>query len=174
MYWRLQFRRPYYEPTRIAAQFYAGARIALDSLQKIGLNAEIVVKDMGDTQDKWSAVLRDPDIARTDLFMGPFHRTAIEQLARVASHSHIVCPVPQSVRMILGNPIVSNITPTSTDMVRHAARYVAQRHARDNVILVRADIKADNAIQDQMQNALQSSMITQPLKLGIAFWWLLV
>jgi len=155
----------YYEPTRIAAQFYAGAKLALDSLQKIGLNAEIVVKDMGDSQDKWTAVLRDPDIARTDLFMGPFHRTAIEQLARVATLSHIVCPVPQSVRMILGNPIVSKITPTSTDMVRHAARYVVQRHARDNVILVRADIKADNALQDQMQNALQSAMATQPLKL---------
>jgi len=155
----------YYEPTRIAAQFYAGAKLALDSLQNMGLNAEVVVKDMGDGQDRWTAVLRDPDIARTDLFIGPFHRTAIEQLARVATRSHIVCPVPQSVRMILGNSIVSKITPTSTDMVRHSARYVAQRHSRDNVILVRADVKADNSLQDQMQSSLQSALASQPTKL---------
>ncbi|MFZ1331554.1 MAG: LysM peptidoglycan-binding domain-containing protein [Flavobacteriales bacterium] len=155
----------YYEPSRIAAQFYAGAKLALDSLQKIGLNAEVVVKDMGDEQDTWTAVLRDPDIARTDLFIGPFHRTAIEQLARIATRSHIVCPVPQSVRMILGNPIVSKITPTNTDMVRHAARYVAQRHSRDNVILVRADVKADKSLQDQMQSALQQALDSQPSKL---------
>lgn len=151
----------YYEPSRIAVQFYAGAKMALDSLHKIGLNAEIVVKDMGDDQNTWTSVLRDPDIARTDLFIGPFHRTAIEQLARLATRSHIVCPVPQSVRMILGNPMVSKITPTNTDMVRQAARYVAQRHARDNVILVRADIKGDNASQDQMQEALQSALANQ-------------
>ncbi|MBK8497646.1 MAG: LysM peptidoglycan-binding domain-containing protein [Flavobacteriales bacterium] len=140
----------FYGATRIAAQFYAGALMAIDSMKGLGLNADISVLDLGDDQRRWAAVLKDPAVSGIDLFIGPFHRSAVEQVARVNSHAHIVCPVPQSNKVILGHPHVSKTSPSRSDLVKHTARYVAMRHAADNILLVRPDIAGDKEIQDQM------------------------
>jgi LysM repeat protein len=150
-----------YEPTRIAAQFYAGARMALDSLEKLGLRAEVSVVDLGDEPRTWSPALRRAELAKVDLFIGPFHRTAIEQLARSNSRAHIVCPVPQTNKLLLGHPTVSKVTPTRPELIRHAGRYVAQRHAMDRIILLRPDLPAEKEAQDQMARALGDALARQ-------------
>lgn len=157
--------RRYYEATRIAAQFYGGALMALDSLRSLGLNADVTVIDLGDDARSWNAAMKRSEIAGMDLFIGPFHRSAIEQLSRVNTHAHIVCPVPQSNKVILGQPTVSKVTPTRSDLVKHTARYVALRHAKDNVILLRPDIVAEKELQEQMSNALQEAITAQPIHL---------
>src|SRR5690606_19516407 len=85
----------FHEATRIASQYYAGARMAIDSLEKLGLDAEITVLDVGEDPRVWNGVLKQPELKDMDLFIGPFHRTAIDQLARAIPSAHIVCPVPQ-------------------------------------------------------------------------------
>ncbi|MEO8588586.1 MAG: LysM peptidoglycan-binding domain-containing protein [Flavobacteriales bacterium] len=155
----------YYEATRIAAQFYGAALMALDSMRSLGLNADVTVLDLGDDARSWNAAIKRPEIAEMDLFIGPFHRTAIEQLSRLNSHAHIVCPVPQSNKVILGQPNVSKVTPTRSDLVKHAARYIGSRHARDNVILLRPDIASERELQDQMAIALQEAVSAQPGRL---------
>ena len=151
----------YYEPTRIAVQFYNGARLALDSLERCGLNADISVLDMGDDPKTWASVTKRTELQDVDLFIGPFHRTAIEQLARVNMHAHIVCPVPQSNKVILGMPTVSKVTPTRTDLLNYTARYVALKHAHDNIILARPDISADKDAQDQARTALNEALLSR-------------
>jgi LysM repeat protein len=151
----------FHEAARIAAQYSAGARMAIDSLEKLGLDAEITVLDVGEDPRVWNGVLKQPELKDIDLFIGPFHRTAIDQLARAIPSAHIVCPVPQSNKVILGNPSVSKVTPTRVDLIRHTARYVAQRHARENIILVRPDIHADKDAQDQMERGLNEALAGQ-------------
>ncbi len=152
----------FHEPSRIAAQFYAGALLALDSLERIGLRADVSVLDLGDEAKTWNPVLRKPELSQMDLFIGPFHRTAIEQLLKVNRQAHIVCPVPQASKLLLGNPTVSKVTPTRSDLIRHTAAYVAHRHAKDNIIMLAPDIFADKDIQDQMLRALQDALNGRP------------
>ncbi len=146
------------EATRIAAQFYAGALMAMDSLTTLGLNADVHVIDMGDDQRRWTTALKDPAITGADLFIGPFHRSAIEQLVKANSHAHVVCPVPQTNKVILGNPHVSKTAPSRGDLVKHAARYIALRHASDNVLMVRPDIAGDKEIQELMLTTLNATL----------------
>lgn len=155
--------RPY-ASTLIAAQFYAGLSLALDSLEREGLNAEVLVLDMGEDPRAWAAMAKRSDLKDVDLFIGPFHRGAIEEIARAIPKAHIVCPVQQSNKVVLGNPTVSKVTATRSDLVRHTAQYVASRHARDNVILVRPDIHADKDAQDQMFRELNAAMARQPAR----------
>jgi LysM repeat protein len=152
----------FYEATRIAAQFYAGARMAMDSLAKQGLQAEVTVLDVGDDQRTWAAALKDPKLAGADLCIGPFHRSAIEQIARSNSSAHIVCPVPQTAKIILGHPNVSKVAPTRSDLVKHAARYVALRHSTDNVIVLKPEIATDKEVQEQMIAALNGALTDRP------------
>jgi len=151
----------FYEPTRIAAQFLHGALMAIDSLKSCGLHADVEVFDMGDDIKNWNAVIKRPEIQDFDLFIGPFHRTAIEQLARVNSHAHIVCPVPQSNKVILGMPNVSKVTPTRSDLVKFSARYVAQKHATDNMLLACPDIASEKEIQEQARLAMNEALATR-------------
>lgn len=148
----------YYETSRIAAQFYGGARMALDSLKKLGLDAEVIVMDMGDDPETWSEVMRDPDLARIDLFIGPFHRSAIERLARVHQRAHIVCPVPQSNKVILGQPTVSKVSPARSDLARFTARYIAARHAHEQIIMLRPGIANEREMEAQLAQALADAL----------------
>jgi LysM repeat protein len=154
----------FYEATRIATQFWAGARIALDSLQRLGVNAEVRVVDMGDDARTWNAALKKPELSGADLFIGPFHRTAIEQLARTTSVP-IVCPVPQSNKVILGHPTVSKVTPTRSDLVRHSGRFVGTRFARENIILLSPDLSAEKEMQEQMARAVRDALAGQSARL---------
>jgi LysM repeat protein len=150
----------FHEATRIAAQFYGGALMALDSLRARGLQADVEVMDTGESPAVWGPVLKRPELQDVELFIGPFHRSAIEQLARANTRAHIVCPVPQTNKVILGMPNVSKVAPTRSDLLKHAARYVAQRHARENIIHLRPDIAADKDGQEQMGRALNASLGT--------------
>jgi len=155
----------YYEPTRVAIQFYNGARMAVDSLRSLGLHADVDVVDMGDGLKDWNTVIRQPSIQEYDLFIGPFHRTAIEQLARTNQRAHIVCPVQQSNKVILGMPTVSKVAPTRSDVVKHAARYVANKYASSNVILLRPDISGEKEAQEQVRVALNDALVQRSERL---------
>ena len=155
----------YYEPTRVAIQFYNGARMAVDSLKSLGLHADVDVVDMGDGLTDWNTVIRQPSIQEYDLFIGPFHRTAIEQLARTNQRAHIVCPVQQSNKVILGMPTVSKVAPTRSDVVKHAARYVANKYASSNVILLRPDISGEKESQEQVRVALNDALVQRSERL---------
>ncbi|MBL7962437.1 MAG: LysM peptidoglycan-binding domain-containing protein [Flavobacteriales bacterium] len=150
------------EVTEIAAQFYGGARLALDSLSDRGLRADVLVRDVGTDAKVWGPVLRDAELRRSDIFIGPFHRGAIEELARAVHGSLIVCPVPQTNKIILGRPDVCKVISARADQVQTLARHAARTHARDNLLLVRPDIFSDKEVQDQMSEALQAAYAGMP------------
>jgi len=154
----------FYEPTRIAAQFYAGAQLALDSLVELGFNADVDVMDVGDDQSQWGPVLKSDALNDVDLFIGPFHRTAIEQLTRAHPKAQVICPVPQTSKVILGQPQVSKVAPVRSDLLKHGCRYVANRFARENILLLQPDIQTEKEMQGQALSAINGSLALQSLR----------
>ncbi len=154
-----------YAVTDAAVQFYAGAQMALDSLKRLGMNVDLSVFDVGEDAGSWTPVLKDPAVRDAELCIGPFHRAAIEQLTRLAPSAHVVCPAPQSNKVLLGNPNVSKVLSGRPDQLQQLARYVAVRHAKDNIILCSPEIPADKEIRDQLFRALQESLAAQKTKL---------
>lgn len=151
----------YASVTDAAVQFYAGALVAMDSLKKLGLRADVQVFDTGDNAAKWDPVLKNDALRGLDLYIGPFHRGAIEDLVRVANGAHIVCPVPQSNKVLLGNPTVSKVLSGRPDQLQQMARYVAYHHGRDNIILCRPEIASERELQDQVFRQLQEALAGQ-------------
>lgn len=148
----------WYELTSIAAQFYAGAQLALDSLKALGLKVDIRVVDVGNDPASWSKALKDPDLRNLDLYIGPFHRAAIEQVAGMAGSGQIICPVAQSNKVLLGRPQVSKAVSGRTEQVQYTARYVAKYHGNDNIILLRSAITGEKELQDQMERMLRDAL----------------
>lgn len=154
-----------YAVTDAAVQFYAGARMALDSMERQGMSVDLSVFDVGEDAATWAPVLKDPAVRDAELCIGPFHRAAIEQLTRLAPSAHVVCPAPQSNKVLLGNPNVSKVLSGRPDQLQQLARYVAVHHARDNIILCSAEIPSDKEIREQLFRALQEALAMQKGKL---------
>lgn len=157
--------KSFYEASRISAQFYAGAQLALDSLKQLGFRADVAVVDVGDDPRSWASALKSTEVASLEMSIGPFHRTAIEQLARAQPRTRIVCPVPQSNKIVLGLPNVIKTSTSRSDLVKHAARYTATRHAADNIIMLRPDIAAEKELQGQVLAAINATLGAQPGRL---------
>ncbi|HMQ74934.1 MAG TPA: LysM peptidoglycan-binding domain-containing protein [Flavobacteriales bacterium] len=147
-----------YTVTDIAGQFLAGARMAIDSMARTGMQLDVHLHDVGEDATTWGPVLRKGEMRTMDLFIGPFHRGAIDQLAAVVRDAHIVCPVPQSNKVILGHPQVSKVISGRPDLVQHMGRYAGTKHARENLILLRPDLPAEKELQDQLLRAVQAAL----------------
>jgi LysM repeat protein len=154
--------KAFYSVTDAAVQFYAGAQMALDSLEHMGLRADITVRDVGDDAGTWTTALKDPALKDIELAIGPFHRQAIESISRSERKAHVVCPVPQSNKVLLGNPNVSKVMSGRPDQMQHMARYVANHHARDNIILCAPDANGEKDLLENMQRTLNESLAKRP------------
>ena len=154
-----------YQVTDAAVQFYAGTRMALDSLKRLGMSVDLSVFDVGEDAGTWTPVLKDPGVRDAELCLGPFHRAAIEQLTRIAPSAHVVCPAPQSNKVLLGNPNVSKVLSGRPDQLQQLARYVAAHNAKDNIILCSTEIPTDKELRDQIFRVLQEALADQKGKL---------
>ena len=144
--------------THAAVQFYAGALMAIDSLKAQGLKAGIEVLDVGEDAKTWTPALRSPAVREADLCIGPFHRQALESLSRSAPNAHIVCPVPQTNKVLLGSPNISKVVSGRPDQLQFMARYIAARHAKDNILLITADVAAEKEQRENMQRTLDEAL----------------
>lgn len=151
--------------THAAVQFYAGALMAIDSLKQLGLRADVSVLDVGEDAATWTPALKSAAVREADLCIGPFHRQALESLSRSAPGTHIVCPVPQSNKVLLGNPNISKVVSGRPDQLHQVARYIALRHAGDNILLCAADAATDRELRENMQRSLNEALARRTDKL---------
>lgn len=140
--------------TDAAVEFRAGLAMAMDTLQTKGLNADLYVFDTGMKAAQWTPLFKSDAIRGMDLYIGPFHRAAIEDLVKVASNAPIICPVPQSNKVILGNRTVSKALGGRTDRLKLMARYVAFNHGSANILLLKPEIYSEKDVQDLMEREL--------------------
>ncbi|MBA2422289.1 MAG: hypothetical protein H0V61_03600, partial [Chitinophagales bacterium] len=70
----------YYFPqeTQLAVEYYQGAMMALDSLQKMGLKSKVFVYDVGLDTIAFKNVLRKPEMKNTDLLIGPVSNRSLK------------------------------------------------------------------------------------------------
>ncbi len=146
--------------TEAAIEFRAGLGMALDTLKARGLDAEVHVFDTGVKPEQWTLLFKSDELRGMDLYIGPFHRAAIEGLVKVSGGAPVVCPVPQSNKVILGNPTVSKAVGGRPERIRHMAGVLASAHGRDNILLLKPDIYKEREVQDLMVRELQHALVS--------------
>ncbi len=150
--------------TDAAIEFRAGLGLALDTLQAVGLNADVQVFDTGMKPEQWNPLMKSDAIRGMDLYIGPFHRAAVDALVRVAGNTPIICPVQQSNKVLLGHPTVSKAVGSRSDRLKLMARYIAVKHAKDNIILVKPDIYSERDLARTLESELKAQLAPQPGK----------
>lgn len=128
-----------YSKTFRALNFHHGMMMAIDSLEKAGLNLNVRVYDTKSDTAVINKILHASAFKDVDLILGPIYVKEIKVVSKFAKKNKIqmVCPVPVSNKALFQNPYVSKLTASKYTQVEYLANYIAKNYNQENVILVR-------------------------------------
>lgn len=131
--------------TEVALEYYRGSMLALDSLKKMGLNANVYVYDVGDDLVKARDVTRRPEMSDMHLVFGPMHKSSLGVVSEVSRdrQMYLVSPNSFSSKVFEDNPYLLRAQASDQTLMRYLANYVAIQHGDDNVWMVNSTLAED-------------------------------
>jgi len=141
--------------TVVSVDFLMGVELALDSLQKIGLSADVFVHDTGSDTLSLENLLTRPEFLETDLIIGSLKPDATEYIARWCRKNGVrmVCPAGAGASILKDNPYVYRAVSSDFMLMQGLAGHVLTRHSKEQILLVKTDIEKDAAIYEAFRNA---------------------
>ncbi|MEM9022724.1 MAG: LysM peptidoglycan-binding domain-containing protein [Bacteroidota bacterium] len=130
-----------YRESMEALHFYEGVLLAVDSLRRQGLEVRLHAYDTyGDTAHVRQLLQRHPEMAYMDLFIGPFFRANVMQVAAFARERQIpiVCPVSVKNMVLLGNEHVSEVVTSELTQLVGLSDYLIRNHRDKHILAVRS------------------------------------
>jgi LysM repeat protein len=142
--------------TRAAIQFYAGVKMAIDTLGKMGLNAHVTLFDTRSDSATTVGVLEKMNESHWDLIIGPLFHHPANLVANWAKQNRIplLLPTPMSASLLRMNPYVYMAIPTDTRIMEGMAQHIVQRHAKDNIILIKSGLAEDEQNYEALKNKI--------------------
>ncbi|HKL03254.1 MAG TPA: LysM peptidoglycan-binding domain-containing protein [Cryomorphaceae bacterium] len=127
--------------TEIALDYYRGAQIALDSLKKMGLNAEVFVYDVGEDLVRSRETVKRDEFSELDLIFGPLHKSSLAVISDASkkSETYLVSPNSFANEVFEDNPYLLRAMASEETMMRYLANYVAIHHQKHNVYMVNSE-----------------------------------
>ncbi|MFN5416906.1 MAG: LysM peptidoglycan-binding domain-containing protein [Flavobacteriia bacterium] len=142
----------------IATEFLMGAQIALDSLEKLGLNANVQILDASSDTTKFKQLLIDKNVKKADLIVGPFLGSNVDITAKFAKEYKIrmLSPLNQSPAVLENNPYIYNAVNSDITLIEAGAKYLAENKTSEQIVLIKVDAKDDELYQAFRQKFLKS------------------
>ena len=155
---------PFYLPSgedlnpkaRIGLDFYAGAKLALDSLKKEGFTVSANVFDISNDSSSVDDILKNPSFAKSDLIIGPLYSSAFIRIAEYAKKKNIpaVSPFSQSDALLADKSNVIKVTPDVISQAQHCGPELKKLHPNAHFYLVRNNNEKDKEIADAIKTSL--------------------
>lgn len=134
------------DKSRLALQFYAGAKLALEQLSReenIHLNAEVWDTQANDAD--FEQVMNNTRLTKPTVFIGPIRSSHVSMFAGWAKSNGkiLISPETPSSELTSNNPDFIQINPSLRAHCETISRYVNKRHKTDAVTLVCKEKEAD-------------------------------
>ncbi|MDD2530645.1 MAG: hypothetical protein PHN41_05390 [Bacteroidales bacterium] len=136
--------------------FYEGARIALDKLEKEGYNVSLYVYDVGEEDvNEMKKVLEKPEMKSMDLIIPLVFQKCFTIAADYALKHEIpiINPMSPNPSIVVGNPFVFKIQPSSIADVETTVRYIRNKFTSPNIILLFSP--KEKALMEMYQRAIE-------------------
>lgn len=129
----------------VGGEFYEGVLMGIEDFNGATLKLQVQVFDTENDTIEIKEILKNTDLKKFDLIVGPLFASAFQIVAHKAKADSVVCvsPFSQIFKVVGGFPNVHKITPSATTIVDQSAQYIAKRHGRQNVIFVTNANKKD-------------------------------
>lgn len=144
-------------------QFYEGALLALDTLEKQGLKAKIHVYDVSKDVDETKKLLLKHELKSMDLFICVVFSKNFELIADFAKKQNI--PVVNAISkrddIVKDNPMVFKAMPSDGSQAESIVNYLKKKHVRQNVIILRANkyqgVELCSKLNTQIKNLFKTN-----------------
>jgi len=119
-------------------EFYEGALIAIDSLQKAGAKIELTLYDTEFDAKKVDVLMRDPKLLNSNLIIGPVEVSLQKNMAAFCHKNQIamVSPLSNDNSVALGNPFYIQINPAKDYIIKKTADLVVERFKGKNIVVL--------------------------------------
>ncbi|MDX1653343.1 MAG: LysM peptidoglycan-binding domain-containing protein [Brumimicrobium sp.] len=136
--------------TDVAVDFLMGAQMALDSLEKLGLSAEVHMVDTRGDMENLKSVFAQELFRDVDMVIGPFFPKLVEEAASWCGKNKVELVIPTSApTMVLkDNPYVTSLVPSDLTLIGGMAKYLAEHHSTDKIYFIEDE---NQAVKDRME-----------------------
>ena len=144
------------EKSRLALQFYSGAKIALQELSETeGINLVVDVYDTQINDADFLQLLSNSRLGKADVFIGPVRNSHITAMADWAKRNRkiLISPESPSSELTAQNPDFIQTNPSLRAHCEAITRYVRKMHRPETVTLVCKEKEADRLPYFQNANA---------------------
>ncbi|WP_283562911.1 ABC transporter substrate-binding protein [Hymenobacter sp. H14-R3] len=145
---------------QFVTDFYAGLRLAQDSLQRAGHPVQLFAYDTGADTLTLKSVLALPELAGMDMLVGPVYKSGAKLLARYARDHQIICvnPLSQDPDLVTDNPYHYLYSPSAATQGRVAAQFAATSFGTGRpAVLLHEDSKDENDFAAAYQAAYEAA-----------------
>lgn len=144
----------------IALDFLMGAKMALDSLENMGLTAEVTAFDTEGSSKVLTSLIEEGQLENADLIIGPFFPDLVEIASVWCKKNQVELIVPTSVptKVLMNNLYVTTIVPSDLTMISALANYMAQHHADDKIFIMKGENQSVQARVELFEKTFKSSL----------------
>jgi ABC-type branched-subunit amino acid transport system substrate-binding protein len=145
---------------QFVTDFYAGLRLAQDSLQRTGHPVQLFAYDTGADTLTLKTVLALPELAGMDMLVGPVYKSGAKLLARYAHDHQIICvnPLSQDPDLVIDNAYHYLYSPSAATQGRVAAQFAATSFGIGRpAVLLHEDSKDENDFAAAYQAAYEAA-----------------
>jgi LysM repeat protein len=156
-YQDLQQEDNIYKKTRYALDFYSGAKIAIDSLNKAGMAINVHVYDTKNDPHETFDLVAQKEFDDFDLVIGPFYSKNFKIAAEILSRRDvpIVAPLSTKGNLLENIPNAFQVIPTKKRQVNYLSEYISENYQDDNLIVVRRNDEDDEKYSEWMLSSLE-------------------
>jgi LysM repeat protein len=144
--------------SNLATEFYMGAKLAIDSLDRLGLKAKVYVYDSQNDTLTIKSILKKPEFKTMDLVIGPLFPDKMGVVARWCKEKKVkfVCPVASNTDILKENPFVYAAIPSDATLIEGAAKYLLNRNPKEQIVLVKPVTEKDIVLYDRFRSSFMS------------------
>jgi len=145
--------------TNLATEFYMGAKLALDSLENLGLVADVFVFDAKNDTNAVKAILNKPEMTGLDLLFGPLFPESVDVASRWCKDHNVrmVCPTAVNPSVLKGNTYVYNAVPSDATLMKGLAEYSLKNNPQHQFILLKSSSEKDLIMYDSFRSTFMSA-----------------
>lgn len=144
--------------TAIASDFYSGALMALDSLQKMGFSLTVNVYDSNGNAQGVKAISSSEGLKNSQVIIGPFSPSAFNALSETITSDNIAILAPLSNRNIELRPNVFQTVPTIEVQQNSMIGFINQKYPDANIVLL-SDAKSKDMNEKLLSSFSQAKNV---------------
>ena len=144
--------------TAIASDFYSGALMALDSLQKMGFSLTVNVYDSNGNAQGVKAISSSEGLKNSQVIIGPFSPSAFNALSETITSDNIAILAPLSNRNIELRPNVFQTVPTIEVQQNSMISFINQKDPDAKIVLL-SDAKSKDMNEKLLSSFSQAKNV---------------